>query len=327
MQKIRWGIMSTGSIAKTVSEDIQRLPDAEIVAVGSRSQASADRFGDMFNIPNRHATYEAFVNDPEIDVIYIATPHGFHYENLQLALNAGKHVLCEKAFTLDANQAREMVALAREKNVFLMEAMWMRFNPAIQEIKRLIDEGTIGDVRYLRAEFNIGFEYDPKHRLFDPVLGGGAMLDLGIYPLSFAEVMLGMPNNIIASTHLGQTGVDENSTYLFEYNNGARAILASSSQAGSPQSAIIAGKKGYIRLLEEFFHPSEFILQIDDEQPRKVSMPIEGNGYTYELREVHECLRAGKTESDIMTLDKTIAMMELMDSIRQQWGMKYPHEA
>ncbi|MCB0034531.1 MAG: Gfo/Idh/MocA family oxidoreductase [Anaerolineales bacterium] len=326
MQKIRWGIMATGGIAHSLATALQEVEQAQITAVASRTQEKADAFGDQYNIPNRHGSYEALAADPEVDVIYIATPHSHHYDNMKLCLNAGKHVLCEKAFTLDAQQAAECIALAREKKLFLMEAMWMRFFPAISQIRSWLQEGLLGDIRLVQADFCINLPYDPKHRLYNPELGGGALLDLGIYPLSFTTMVLGMPQKTVSHTHLSPTGVDGVDTMMLIYDSGATASLSCSMQINRPKEAYIIGSKGYLKVHDIFFRPDTVTLHLDGDEPVIYEFPFQGNGYPHEVQEVHDCLQAGKLESDIMSLDESLALMKLMDELRAAWGVRYPHE-
>lgn len=265
MDKIRWGILSTGNIAQIVTSDLKRMPDADIVAVASRNQANADAFGEQYGIPRRYDNYQALADDPNIDVVYIGTPHSFHYENMLMLMEGNKSILCEKAFTLNAQQAREVVDITRQKRLFLMEAMWMRFIPAIVHLRELLDAGHIGTIHTVRASFNIQVPYDPQHRLYAPELGGGALLDLGIYPLSFCTMVLGYePQTILASTHLGQTGVDENSAVVLGYANGEQGLLYSSQRVVAPIEATIVGEEGYITATDRFFHTQKLIVKRKD---------------------------------------------------------------
>lgn len=323
MEKVRWGILATGGIANQFAEALTDLEDAEVLAVASRTQKSADSFGDKWNIPRRYAAYAELANDPDVDVIYIATPHNLHYENMQMCLNGGKHVLCEKPLTLTAWEAEACIKLAREKGVFLMEAMWMRFFPLMFQVREWVSEGRIGDVRLLQADLYERFDFDATHRLYDPELGGGALLDLGIYPISFATMLLGLPDHIISHTHLTPTNVDILNTMLFTYDNGATAMLSSSMAANKPNEAIIAGTKGYIKIEHVFLCTDRLILHLDGEEPQMLEFPFRSNGMLHEAEHVHKCLRAGKLESDIMPLDETLEIMRLMDSLRHEWGVEY----
>jgi predicted dehydrogenase len=326
MKPIRWGILATGNIADTVASDLKEIKDAKMVAVASRNQAKADAFGKKWSIPRRYPNYQALVEDPDVDVVYITTPHSFHYENMLMCLQAGKHVLCEKAFTLNAAQAVECIALARQNNLFLMEAMWMRFNPAIKRVKEWVQDGLLGDIRLLLADFFLNLAYDPLNRLYNPELGGGALLDLGIYPLSFTTFMLGLPKSIDGHAHLSPDGVDVLDTYLLIYENGASAALACGVGLHKPREAFIAGNKGYIKVHDFFVRPDHLTLHLKGQRPQEFNLPYRGNGYVYEIEEVHACLRGGRTESTIMPLDETLELMSMMDRLRAAWGVVYPHE-
>jgi predicted dehydrogenase len=331
MEKLRWGILSTGGIANTFAEGLTVVEDAELVAVGSRAQAPADAFGERWHVPHRHASYEALANDPDVDVIYVGTPHPYHCENTMLCLNAGKHVLVEKPFAMNARQAQAMIDLAREKGLFLMEAMWTRFLPSIVQVRQWIAEGAIGDVRLLRASFAFKVPVDPTHRLFAPELGGGALLDVGIYPISLASMILGTPKTIRSTAHLGETGVDEHSAYMFGYDDGKTAFLASGVHLAMPVEAEIFGTEGYIKLHRSWYNTTTLTLATptDDKDrfnEQLLHLPTRGNGYEYEAMEVAACLRAGKTESAIMSLDETLSIMHTLDTIRAQWGLAYPNE-
>jgi dihydrodiol dehydrogenase / D-xylose 1-dehydrogenase (NADP) len=324
--KIRWGILSTGWIAKKFAEGLSVLPDAEIVAVGSRAQETADAFGDEYGVPHRHASYEALVGDQDVDVIYIGTPHPFHKDNAILSLEAGKAVLLEKPFTINAGEAEKVIALAREKGLFLMEAMWSRYIPIIVKLRELLAEGAIGEVRMLTADLGFRSEFDPKSRLFNLELGGGALLDVGIYPISFASMVLGTPARIASMAHLGQTGVDEQAGIVFGYDGGQLAILHTALQTSTTIEATVMGTKGKIRVHSAWFYGTTLTLSIEGRDDEAISLPYEGNGYNFEAAEVMRCLREGKLESDVMPLDETLAIMQTLDTIRAQWGFKYPME-
>lgn len=340
MEKIRWGAISTGWIVDKFAESLQVLPDHEMVAVGSRTQASADRFGDLWNIPNRYDSYQAVANDPDVDVVYIGTPHNLHYENTMMCLEAGKPVLVEKPFAVNAQQAREMIDLARSKNLFLMEAMWTRFQPVMVLVREWLEAGEIGDVRLVRASLSFEAPFDPAHRLFAPELAGGALLDVGIYPISFAYMVLGSPDSVASTATLCATNVDEHSTYFFKYASGAAAQLQSGTRVNVPVVAEVIGTKGYIRVHEPFINPrvvtlaktsapdvyKELIYTGNLYDTQMIHVPTAGNGYNYEAAEVGRCLRAGETESPIMSLDESLDIMQTMDTIRAEWGLKYPGE-
>ena len=324
--RICWGIVGTGKIASSFAEGLRSAPDAELVAVGSRSGESADAFGDRHSIPHRHDSYEALAGDPAVDVTYIATPHTLHFQNARLCLEAGKPVLCEKPFTINTREARELVQLARRKSLFLMEAMWTRFLPAIRQLNQLLAAGVVGDVWLMAADFGKRFEYDPGSRLFAPDLGGGALLDLGVYPVSLASMVFGPPARITSMAHLGPTGVDEQSSVLLGYEQGRLAVLYASMQVTSPDEATILGSDGYIRIHSPMHAPDRLSVFKSGIREQVLQFPIEGNGLHYEALEVMQCLRQGKTESSLMPLEESVQVMETMDAIRGQWGLKYPSE-
>jgi len=354
---VRWGILSTGKIAHAFAEGLRALPDARLVAVGSRSQEAAERFGRLFDVPHRHGSYEALVQDPDVDVIYIGTPHPFHKENTLLCLEAGKAVLCEKPFALNALEAAEMIRVARARGLFLMEAMWTRFLPAFAKLRALLEEGAIGEVRLLTADFGFRAAFDPESRLFDPALGGGALLDLGIYPLALASAIFGPPERIASQAHLGETGVDEQAAIILGYAGGRQALLSASLRIALPTEAQLMGTRGRIRVHNPIFRPQKLTLYPEGvwpppsvripgrlkrlgyalgldrwgqrlrKRPGKTwHFPLEGNGYNYEAAEVMRCLREGALESPVMPLDETLAIMRTMDAIRAQWGLTYPME-
>lgn len=321
-----WGIIGTGWIADQFATGLALLPEAELRAVGSRARESADRFADRFGVPRRHASYEALVNDPEVDVVYVATPHSEHKENCLLCLGAGKPVLCEKPFSINAAEAKEVIQLAHEKGLFLMEAMWTRFFPIIVKLRELLAEGTIGDVKMLVADLGFQPEFDPQHRLFAPELGGGSLLDVGVYPVSFASMVFGPPARVASMAQMGETGVDEQAAVILGYDQDQLATLYSSLRTITPAEAILLGTEGQIKVHSQMFRPSKLTLAQSGEEEQIIEMPYPGNGYQYEAVEVMRCLSAGKLESDVMPLDETLSIMETLDQIRAQWGLKYPME-
>lgn len=323
--KFRWGILGAGSIARKFVTGVKALDDHEVIAVGSRQQATADKFADEFAIPHRHASYEALAADPEVDAIYVATPHPMHKENTLLSLRGGKAVLCEKPFTINAAETQEIIAEARQRKIFLMEAMWTRYIPIVQEAHRLVKEGAIGAVRMVTADFGYRAGFRPESRAFDPALGGGALLDVGIYPLSFAAMFLGTPDRISSLANLGQTGVDEESAFILGYPTGAMAVLYTAVRTNTPQDAVIMGENGMIRIHPPFWIPKKLTLTVAG-KTQEIEMPYVANGYNYEAVEVAKCVRAGKLESAIMPLDESLSIMQTMDAIRAQWNMKYPME-
>ena len=323
---IRWGILGAGRIARQFATGLTAIDDAELVAIGSRAQDTADAFGDEFDIPRRHPSYEALAGDGEVDVIYVATPHSLHRDNSILCLKAGKAVLCEKPFAINASQAADAIAVARAEKRFLMEAMWTRFIPAVVKAREWIASGAIGEPRLVAADFGFRAGVDAKGRLFDPALGGGALLDVGIYTISFAAMVLGSePSRIESMATLGETGVDEQSAFILGYDGGELAVLYTAVRTGTPVEARVLGTEGRILVEAPFFKTAAVALEAGGQQER-VELPLEGNGYNYQAVEVMDCLRSGRLESDVMPLAETLAIMKIMDRIREQIGLKYPME-
>ncbi len=327
MASIRWGILGTGNIAKQFARGLAVLDDADLVAVGSRAQATADAFGDEFDVPKSHPTYEALADDPDVDAIYVSTPHPMHRPNSILCMEAGKAVLCEKPFAINAAEAREMVACARSCGVFLMEAMWTRFLPSMVKVRELIADGAIGDVRMAKADFCFRADLNPSGRLFDPHLGGGGLLDIGVYVVSFARMVFGSaPRRIASLADIGETGVDEQAGIVLGYGEGQMAILTCAVRTTTPHEASIMGTEGMIKVHHPFWHTPDLTLCVSGKDDERISCPYDGNGYNCEAVEVARCLRAGALESDVMPLDETVSIMETLDRIREPWGLKYPME-
>ncbi|MCD0482925.1 Gfo/Idh/MocA family oxidoreductase [Streptacidiphilus sp. ASG 303] len=325
---VRWGILATGGIADAFAQDLRLLGDeAELVAVGSRTAESARRFADRHGIPRAHGTWQDLADDPDVDVVYVATPHSAHHAAASLCLEAGRAVLCEKPFTLNLAQAQDLVTLARRRELFLMEAMWMYVNPTVRRIRDLVADGAVGEVRSVHADFGIAVPYAAAHRLHDPAQGGGALLDLGVYPVAFAQLLLGAPDDVSARAHLNPQGVDENTGILLGYDSGAVANLSCSLTTATSQYAAVNGTRGRIVVARDFFHPDGFVLHRDGHDPEEVRLPADpGNGYTHEAREVVRCLRAGATESELVPLDGTLSLMATLDNVRDRIGVHYPGE-
>ena len=317
-EPLRWGLIGSGLIATSFADDLSFTDSGRVVAIGSRSQESADLFADKFGIPNRHASYEALVADPEVDVVYVATPHSMHLANALLALEAGKPVLVEKAFTMTADEARELVASARANKLFAMEAMWTRFLPHIAEVKRLIAAGTLGDIVTVMADHGQWFPKDPAFRLFAHELGGGVLLDCGVYPVSFASMILGPPDQILGLVTPAFTGVDGQTSMLFGYPSGAHAVLTCTSSAATPVRAAVVGTEARIEIDTVFYAPTSFTLIRRDGEATRFEPAHSGTGLHYEAEEVARCLRAGLLESPLMPLDESIAIMETMDTVLAQ---------
>ena len=325
VRPVRWGILATGGIARAFAEDLALQPGCEVVAVGSRSRAAAEGFGDEFGVPHRHASYQALVDDPDVDAVYVDTPHPGHHAAALLAINAGKAVLVEKPFAMDAAQAREMIDAARERGTFLMEAMWTRFLPHIARVRQVLAAGTLGDVVYLTAEHGQWFAADPRFRLFAPDLGGGALLDLGIYPVSFASLVLGSPARITAVSDRAFTGVDATTSMIFQYDGGAHAVLTTTLRAASGNPAAIYGTAARMEIDGWFYTPTTFrVIARDGAELERFDQPYTGRGLRGQAAEVGRCLRAGLLESPLMPLDETYTIMQAMDEVRRQIGLSYP---
>lgn len=327
--RIRWGIVGTGGIASTFAEDLKLLPDAEIVAVGSRTQASADAFGDRFGIAHRHVGYAELAADPEVDAVYVAVPHNGHFEAALAAIHARKAVLVEKPFTVNAAEARQLIDAARAGGTFLMEAMWVRFLPHFVLVRELLAEGRIGEVRAVISDRGATLSTDPLHRINNPELAGGALLDLGIYPVSFASMVTGgrLPERVEAVARLTETGVDAQTSMVFEYPGGAHTVISTSLDARSANKASITGTKGHIVLSQPWARTSPVEVILNDDAAYTTTLPHQGNGLRHQADEVGRCLRAGELESPVLPLDETLAVMRTLDLVRERIGLRYPGEA
>jgi len=320
---IRWGILATGGIATRFTQDLALLPDAEVVAVGSRSPASAAEFAAVHGIPRSYGSWQELAEDKEVDVIYVATPHSAHHAAATVCLNAGRAVLCEKPFTLDVASTQDLMRLARAREVFLMEAMWMRTNPAIRRIVELVAEGAIGELRHIAADFAVPGPFPPGHRMRAPELGGGALLDLGVYPVTFAHLFLGPPQHIRAWASLLPEGTDDNTGVILGYDSGAVATLHCGLLGETGQRATITGTKGRIELPRQFYRPDRFTM-IRGTDVTEVDVPLRGHGMVYEAEEVIGCLRAGLIESPLIPHAATLEVMSTLDAVRAQIGVSYP---
>jgi predicted dehydrogenase len=350
---IRWGILGTGTISRTFARGLQSLPDAQLLAIGSRSQAKAEEFAYLFSMPRAYQSYEDLVNDKDLDVIYISTPNHRHKDHCLLALEAGKNVLCEKPFALNAEEVREVIALARHKRLFCMEAMWMRFMPVMSKLRKSIDDGAIGEVRMVTANLGFPVALDEDNRFSNRQMGGGALYDLGIYTLSLASYLLGSPTQVVSQASIGPTGVDEQSAFILSYGQEKLAVLHTSLCTHLSCDGLVIGTRGQIKIHPPLYQPHKLSLTIFrnpnlsiptqgwldyakkfpvirfiffrferlfKERLEKIEGRIEGNGYSYEAAEVMRCLKAGLIESEIMPLDETLRIVETMDTIRAQWN-------
>jgi dihydrodiol dehydrogenase / D-xylose 1-dehydrogenase (NADP) len=324
--KIRWGILGTGGISGKFARALTFIPDAKLVAVGSRAQSSADDFARQHHVPYAHGSYQALVEDPNVDVVYVGTLNSWHHKNCLAALQAGKPVLCEKPFTVNSKEAEEVISLAHEKKLFLMEALWTRFIPAFIKARQMWESGVIGEVRVCMSELSFIIDRTPPANPFNADLAGGTMLDMGPYPISMAHLLFGEPDTIASLAHIGDTGVDEQTGLLFGYSGGQLALGYTSFNVQSPIEATVVGTKGTIRIHSPFFCPPGFTLYLNGEEAKEFNVPYEGNGWNYEAVEVMHCLRSGKLESEVVPHRETLAIMRTMDRIRDQIGLKYPFE-
>lgn len=324
---VRWGILGPGAIAHKLAQSVQaRGDDNVLVAVGSRDLGRASEFAAKYGIPNAHGSYEALVNDPDVDVVYVCTPHPMHKEHCLLAIAAGKHVLCEKPFTINRGEAEAVVAAARAKGVFLMEAMWSRFFPLMAELRRRIAEGVIGDVRMVQADFGFRAGYNPEGRLFKPELGGGALLDVGVYAVHFASWFLGTPDRTSGLATLCGTGVDEQAAFVLGHPSGALAVLSTAVRTNTHYEADILGTDGRIRVHASWYHPVRATIFANGAEPVELEFEEPPVGFVYQVDEVTRCLRAGRTESEVLPLDESLDIMGTMDALRAPWGVRYPTE-
>ncbi len=325
--KIKWGILSTGHISKKFAEALAILPDAELAAVASRDIDTARKFAEKYKVSKAYGTYEELADDPDIDVIYIGTPHTFHLENSVMCMRKGKAVLCEKAFAINSIEAREMVRVAREENVFLMEAMITRHVPLIKKVLNWIKEGLIGEVRMVRASRCARGVFPPGARQMNPELGGGSLLDVGVYVISFASMIYQKPPvETVGVSHIGDWGSDEQGIAILKYGNGEIADLSFALRTAAVNEAYIFGTEGYIKIEDVFAVPTRASLVINKQEAEALEEPIIGNALNYEAEEVMRCLRAGLKESPLMPLDESIQIMEIMDNLRKPWGLVYSND-
>ena len=322
-QKLKWAIIGPGDISVAFLNDL-RLAGMNLEAVGSRSLDRAESYAKTHSISRAYGSYEDLVADPDIDIVYIATTNNAHFANAKLALSSGKSVLLEKPFTLDASQAKELVAISRSNSVFLMEAMWTRFLPNHSVLFEQLNQGLIGTPQYLLADHNQNLPKNLYSRLYDPALGGGSLLDLGIYPISLAHRLFGNPSRIQASASLMPGNVDESMAAIFEYSGGRQALLHSSIRSAGPVKAFILGDAGRIEMEKSFYEHSSFtVFDLDDNVLFKYEGNIEGRGMQYQALEVERCITEGLIESPTMSLDETVQIMEVMDQIRSQTGIEF----
>jgi predicted dehydrogenase len=326
MKKYNWGILAPGRIAHKFTSDLKLLPNANLYAVGSRNEQRASEFALQYGIEKAYGSYEDLAADPQIDVIYIASPHVRHYPDTLLCLNQGKAVLCEKPVAMNQKQYQIMIDTARKNNVFFMEALWTRFIPSFIKFKELVDSGTIGDIKIIESDFCFKAPYDKKGRLFNPLLGGGSLLDIGIYPIFMALSLAGVPEYIRSIVKIGTTNIDESCTILFRHISGILSTLYSSIVNNGRTQTNVYGSKGYIRLNTMWHMPTSIDLILDKESPKHFSFKEPGNGYQYEAIEVMKCLDTGKIASDIFSWEMSTDLISTLDLIRKNSGIQYPDD-
>lgn len=326
MNRVNLGIMGAGRIAGIMADTVNKMSGVRCYAIASRSQERAEEFGRTYKIKKCYGSYEEMLQDKKVDLVYVATPHSEHYENVKLCIQYGIPVLCEKAFTANASQAEEILALAKEKNVFVTEAMWIRYMPMAATIKEVIESGVIGDIRMVTA--NLCYPVAGKERLKNPQLAGGALLDLGVYPINFASMILGTDvTRIDSSCIMAESGVDSQESITLHYQNGAMAVLNSSMQVVSDRLGGIAGTKGYA-IIENINNFES--MTVYNEKHEKISTykaPKQISGYEYEVEACIRALKESWMQCPQMPHAETIRIMKIMDTLREQWNMKYPFEA
>lgn len=327
MRTFNWAILGPGHIARKFAADLAHVPQARLHAVASRSLAKAQAFAAEFGAPHAVGSYEALLAVPGLDAVYIATPHSEHHAHALLCLRGGLPVLCEKAFARNATEAREMVRVARENGVFLMEAFWTRFFPAVAQALELVRVGAIGEVKHLVADFGFAASFEPEGRLFSPALAGGSLLDIGVYPLFISQLFLGAPAAVRAVSTPTGTGVDLNCAVALAYANGATATLFSTIAATTDNRCVLYGTKGQLQLLGRFHAPSGVRVQLlGAAEAREYPAPTAGGGYHYEAAHVQQCLAQGLRESPLLPLSFSLELMELLDAVRREIGLRYPGE-
>jgi len=327
-EKLSWAILGTGKIANRFAKALSHLPeDARLLAVGSRQHVTAEAFGENYGIPRRYDSYEKVATDPDVDIVYIGTPGVFHLRDVSMCLEAGKHVLCEKALTINAREAEEMISMARRKNLFLMEAMWTRFFPIHVRIRELLKEDAIGHVNGITINFIAQVPYDLDNRFFNKKLGAGVLLDIASYGVSWASSLFGEAEAVAGLATFGESGVDYQTALVLRYPDGKLVNLITSQVSYDVKDAVIFGSEGKIEVHAPWYKPTKMTLHKKGKIPEEILMPLVNyNGYEFETLEVMNCVRAGKLESEVMPLDESLSIIKTLDTVREQWDFKYPFE-
>jgi predicted dehydrogenase len=326
MNKYNWGIIGAGNVADSFAKDLKLLPQARLKAVSSRSADRASAFAKKYKIPEWHDSWDAIAADPEVDIVYVATHHPFHFENTRSCLEAGKAVLCEKPFTMNRRQQDMLVRIARENKVFLMEAIWSRFLPSTRKVLEVARSGELGRLTNVYADFGFRLEFDPEHRLFDPAKGGGALLDIGIYPVFISQLMAGPPENIQATARFAPSGVDHSCSMIFKHGNEAVSSLNCTLLSGAPTEANLLFEHGWIRMESWWLTPGPITIHRKGRKPKRIKFRKPGKGYQYEAAEVMQCLDHGLTESPSLPLDFSLDLMGTLDAVRAACGIRYPQD-
>lgn len=325
-RRFNWGILGAGKIAKKFASDLKLLPNANLYAIGSKSQERANEFASQFGFEKAYGSYEEFASDPDIDIVYIASRHVGHYPDSLLCLNQGKAVLCEKPVAINQNQFERMIAVAKEKKVFFMEALWTKFIPSFIKCKEIITSGEIGEVKLIESDFCFNPPYNPKARLFDPYLGGGALLDVGIYPLFFALEIGSEITDLRALAKLDENGIDSTCTIILSHELEEQSVLSTSVVTPGRVESIVHGSKGMVRLNKWWHTPTSVDLMLDDKESLHLTFDEPGFGYQYEAVEVMKCIEAGKQESELWSWEHSRKLISLLDRVRELTGISYPEE-
>ncbi|WP_435313280.1 Gfo/Idh/MocA family protein [Cellulophaga fucicola] len=324
--KIRWGIIGLGNIAEKFAKDLALVEDAELVSVSSRNVEKGTYFAEKHSVKNRYSSAIDLCNCKDVDVVYIATPHTIHAELAILAMNSGKHVLCEKPMGVNTVQVEKMVTASIKNNVFLMEALWSRFLPSIQKVKEIVDTKELGEISYLKSDFAFyGLDRAEDSRLLNANLAGGSLLDIGIYPVFLAYLLLGKPKEILATANFYSTGIEKQISIIFKYDN-AQAHLYSALTANTETSSEISGAKGLLKL-ETRWHEADGYYIEKNREKEYFKTPKLGVGYTHEIKEVNTCIRNGKIESELWSHQNSLDLIHLLDQIREKTNIVFPFEA
>ena len=326
MKKYKWGIIGAGNIAGQFADDLRLLERADLHAVASRSKERAEAFAKKHKIPVSYDSWKKMSADPDVDIVYVATHHPFHFENALACLWAGKAVICEKPFTMNKRELDELVSTARNENVFLMEAIWTRFLPSTGKVLEIAESAELGKLINIHADFGFRLEFDPEHRLFNPAMGGGALLDIGIYPVFISLLMAGIPSNIKASAQFADTGIDHSCSMIFEQENEVVSSLNCTLLAESPIEADLLFEKGRIRMESWWLTPGPITVHRHGQDPELIEFPEPGNGYHYEADEVMRCLDEGLTESPMLPLEFSLDLIGTLDRIRNICRISYAQD-